>query len=326
MGVKDMDGNSEKFVASQSLAAVFECLKSTKQAAAKEIASATGLSFPTVMSMIRIGLDCGMIVKGEMAGSTGGRCAQIYRCNPDWVQILLLRVDTYEIEYEVRNVLGERLSGGKHSADAARLIDAIADITERAKMIYPHLNLCAVAMPCVVADGTIVDWYRNKELNGVDIGGTLGKRCGVKFLIFHDMKAYAVAGEKYCGEHCHSSASILLDKNSVGMGLMLDGKPLAGYNGCAGELRSLPVGVSGASNLVHTAVKLIQSVTAVYNPQYVVLYLPRKQEKFEAIKRAAQKNIPPYALPEIVAAGDHWLEDVFEGLYMCCLKHIKDML
>lgn len=316
----------DKFVASQSLVTVFEYLKEVKQAAAKDISAATGLSFPTVMSMIRIGMDCGMIAKGELADSTGGRCAQIYRCNPAWMEILLIRVSANELQYEIRNVLGEKLSGGKQTLSATDIIDTIADLTERFKLIYPNLTVCAVALPCVVTDGVIVDWRRNKTLNGTNFAGVLSDRCGIRFLILNDMKVFALAGEKYCKSKCHSSATVYLDKNALGMGLMLDGKPVEGFSGCAGELGSLPIGLSASGNQTHTVVKVIQSIVAVFNPQYVVLYMARRQEKIAAIIKAVQKAVPAYAMPQIVSAGDDWAGDVLEGLYLSCLRHVKEIL
>lgn len=147
----------------------------------------------TVKKCVQQAMDCGMIREGEIADSTGGRKAKQYEIEKTYQYFLLLILDNNDLfcrvyDFRLTCVRSEsvHIEIPEYRAVVYRLIgQPLRD--------YPVGTVC-LSLPCVVKDGVIVDWFYNREMQGVDLKKEIGQKYGVQVIVQNDMKL-SVLGE-----------------------------------------------------------------------------------------------------------------------------------
>jgi predicted NBD/HSP70 family sugar kinase len=215
-----------------------------------EIASATGLSKPTVGAAVRRLEQAGMIsALGPQHGRRGrSPIAYVVRDNSGFV--VGLDIGGTNIRAGAADVFGEPMHdeqepttkrGGR--ALAAQLLDIATRAVERGRATHERLLAIGISTPGVVdRDSGRVRLAYNVSSDGViDPLGAIGTRFGVPVLIDNNINLAAL-GEKTFGLARGISTMVFVGVGAgVGLGIVMHDELVRGAHGAAGEIGYLPL-------------------------------------------------------------------------------------
>lgn len=290
-----------------SLGDVVDYLKKNQKCTIADIVEATGLSHPTVAHALRLAQEADVAVKKEIANSSGGRRAQIYALNPDFIHFALIVVREEGVVYQIRDFEGKVLSTVQKKCDKSDFIVALTRIVEGITIEDVLVETCAISLPCVVNGPMIEEWAR-LGLRKVNIVEQIETKTGVKVRIENDMKLFSLTGCQ--DEEGDIQVSLYVDKNSVGIGVSIDGKVFKGASGYAGEIKYCPNmgGVVGDK-----AVRAALNAIAMYNPHSMTIFA-QDTAKASSYVNAISKRLPEYLLPRFVIYDDYVVAQM-QGLW-----------
>lgn len=123
-------------------------------------------------------------------------------------------------------------------SDPSSIVDAIATIaSECLDAVGPAVGFAlAVPGPLDIENGRIIKSPNLPELNGLSITKEIEKRLNIPCLLENDATAATIGENKYGASRGFSNVIGVTLGTGVGGGLILDGKPLRGINGMAGEI------------------------------------------------------------------------------------------
>jgi glucokinase len=99
--------------------------------------------------------------------------------------------------------------------------------------------------PLDIENGKIIESPNLPELNGLSITNEIEKRLGIPCLLENDATAATIGENKFGASYGYSNVIGVTLGTGVGGGLILDGKPLRGINGMAGEIGHVCVEPNG---------------------------------------------------------------------------------
>jgi predicted NBD/HSP70 family sugar kinase len=215
-----------------------------------EIASATGLSKPTVGAAVSRLEQAGMIsALGPQHGRRGrSPIAYVVRDNSGFV--VGLDIGGTNIRAGAADVFGEPMHdeqepttkrGGR--ALAAQLLDIATRAVERGRATHERLLAIGISTPGVVdRDSGRVRLAYNVSSDGViDPLGAIGTRFGVPVLIDNNINLAAL-GEKTFGLARGISTMVFVGVGAgVGLGIVMHDELVRGAHGAAGEIGYLPL-------------------------------------------------------------------------------------
>lgn len=258
-------------------------------------------------SIMQIAIGNGAVVYDEVTDK--------YRVCAEYEYALLMRVGLHNVQYEVRDWTNTRRSGGIVHVSHAEVIAQIRQLVARMVLLYPQLRKCAIAMPCVMSDGVIVDWAKNPSWNGTELKRLIQSETPIEVSVENDMKVLASGARRTYRSHTLESAAVVcVDRKTYGVGLIAQGKVFAGKNGFAGEIAYLPLYLR-CHNPARTAIRIIRVLAGVFAPHEVLLYLPDRYR--ERVVRVLKKTLPYGAMPVLIGCADP-LQDMFCGLAAMC--------
>lgn len=283
-----------------SLGDVVDYLKKNQKCTIADIVEATGLSHPTVAHALRLAQEADVAIKREIATSSGGRRAQIYALNPDFIHYALIVVKEDGVVYQIRDFEGKALSNIQKKCDKNDFIVGLTRIVENIKIEDDLVELCAISLPCVVNGPMIEEWAR-LGLRKVNIVEQIETKTGVKVRIENDMKLLSLAGCHEDDQEGEIHVSLYVDKSSVGIGVSIDGKVFKGASGYAGEIKYCP----NMGGLVgDKAVRAALNAIAMYNPHSMTVFA-QDSAKASAYVNAISKRLPEYLVPRFVIYDDY---------------------
>ena len=89
---------------------VRSCMKGLGPVSKSSLARKTGLSFPTVSKTVDLLCESGEVEVAGTEGSSGGRCAALYRLNPMYALYLLLAVENDSVHWKLKDLEGNSLT------------------------------------------------------------------------------------------------------------------------------------------------------------------------------------------------------------------------
>ncbi len=215
-----------------------------------EIASATGLSKPTVGAAVGRLEQAGMISAiGPQHGRRGrSPIAYVVRDNAGFV--VGLDIGGTNIRAGAADVFGEMIhdelepttkAGGR--ALAAQLADVATRAVERGRATHDRLLAVAISTPGVVDrdTGRVRLAYNVSPDGALDPLSAVGSRFGVPVLIDNNINLAAL-GEKSFGLARGVSTMVFIGIGAgVGMGIIMHDELVRGAHGAAGEIAYLPL-------------------------------------------------------------------------------------
>ncbi|WP_151735450.1 ROK family protein [Paenibacillus tengchongensis] len=293
-------------------------LKSLGVATKASIARTTTLSVATCSTILNELLQTGEVIESDSGEFSGGRPAKQYQYNAGYAYVLLLIVRTeggiHAVTAVLANMLGESVMEETltYSEIDAGTIEALL---ERYIADYPDIQAVGIGIPGV-ARGGVIGICDVPALSGMDLGGRLEDKYGLKVTIENDMNL-TIYGfyrlQNYDEEK--TLAIVTFPRNHFpGAGFIVEGRILAGSTRFGGEVSYLPFGMSRAEQLqlMHTrdgfveiAVKTLISIIAIINPVSIVLTGDLFREHLlKTLEEACRREIPAEHMPQLILRQD----------------------
>lgn len=203
----------------------------------REIASLTGLSIPTVSSLIAELLDSGEVIVIPESVSTGGRPAELYALNPMFSVYLCLAIHNASLLLRCCDARGNMLFEREEAFAQTSGPEAIMERIEKVHTDYPGLRVVAISVPGAVLDGTILYIPDYPNLEGICLRKIIEDKAGVRIILENDVNVFVYAER----ERWDSLVHLLHTGNGPGAGVLVGAKLVGGTSGFAGEVNFLPV-------------------------------------------------------------------------------------
>ncbi len=235
-----------------NIQAVFRVASTMAPVSRDEIAAATGLSRPTVISLVAALVDQGLIRVAESrpARRTAGRIAVRYEPNPKAAYVVGIDVGGTKSHAGIADLAGEILAeeevattqaGG--TAVLAQIATLARSVAGRAGVEWGDVGILSLGTPGVENDDGTIRLADN--VNGLDrwpLSERLARRLGVPVVWENDVNVAAL-GEHLAGAARGCDNFVLLSIGTgLGMGVVIDGRIVRGWRGAAGEVAYLPIG------------------------------------------------------------------------------------
>ncbi|MEG1536531.1 MAG: ROK family protein [Clostridia bacterium] len=289
---------------------ILECAISKREVAIADIAELTNLSIPTVRKSIDYGVGEGIFLSKELAESTGGRKATIYALNKDYFYSIYFVLDNLNLMVTLQNFAEETVYHASKKIVIGNIINEICLDFETLCKRYNNIKLMCVALPCMVENGVIKEWFYAPSYKDVNVQEIFENKYNIKVLIENDMKSSVSALVK--DDEKSNISAVQFGHNGIGIGIVADGQILKGQNSFAGEIGYID-DINRNIMSVRYCAKIVRALICFCNPAEIVFYTSDRQNNIEKIVSVAMKYIPEYVRPQIVVS-DNYLDDILDGL------------
>lgn len=319
-------------IKSINIKSVLKTLSEHESITKSDIAKYTGLSFPTVSTVIEHLIYKNEVNEVGVEDSIGGRCAKKYSLNPMYVVSLLLYLEGNKLNWIVSDFCRNKIASGNLNCKD-RILEEMDEIIYSIKSSYSQLASIVIGVASNVNNGKIMSHIEYKELQGVNITELFEEKYGIPVIIENDMNI-AIRGywDRHSSNDIEVVVNIYIGDNGMGASMIINGKVLKGKSNFAGELHYLPICDDnikyakegfGESDIVEYYGKVIQSYVSLINPNLIVLYNNVYiKGKLEDIKNYCKVRIPEEAMAKIILS-DEFKEDYEFGLSMMASELIS---
>ena len=234
-----------------------------------EIVELSGLSRPTVLSIIASLEADALIVAEKGRAGLVGRAPLLYSPNPKVAHVAGVDLGGSKIRAAVADlggtVVAERVvstdrRGGTYVVD--QIHAELQLLVDEAGLEWSSVRQITVGTPGVLGPAGRIELAGNiRNLDRIDVQGALDDRLGVDVCIENDVNLAAI-GEYWVGVGRRvKSLALLALGTGVGLGIIIEGRLLRGARGRAGEIAYLPLGddLSREEVLEHGAFELAVS-------------------------------------------------------------------
>lgn len=265
-------------------------LRAGEAMSAADLVESTGLSRPTVISILNDLESSGWVVRGTSDGGGLGRPASVWSLGEDvgivigtdiLVDSMLLVAATFG--GTILDARSSRLDQHRPEARLDTVVSAIESLRDACGDKGPLLHLAVSTTGVIDGDGRIVRSDLVPQWTGLDLGRTLSRRLDVPATVDNDINM-AAYGE-FCQRRQHgrldTDADMLLVRMTRGLhtGLILDGQLHRGRTWNAGEISDvLDLRLDGDEmpddDWIDRAALTTGSVAAVIDPDVIVMSGP----------------------------------------------------
>lgn len=319
-------------IKSINIKSIIKALSEHEYITKSDIAKYTGLSFPTVSTIIEHLINKNEVNEVGVEDSIGGRCAKKYSLNPMYVVSLLICLEGNKLKWIVNDFCKNKIASGSLSCED-RILEEIDKIVYSIKSSYSQLVNIVIGVASNVNNGKVMSHIEYKELQGINITKYFEEKYGVPVVIENDMNV-AVRGywDRHSSNDFEVVVNIYIGDNGIGSSMIINGKVWKGKSNFAGELHYLPIcddNIKYAKegfreiDIVEYYGKIIQSYVSLINPNLIVLYNNVYiNGKLEDIKNYCKVRIPEESMAEIILS-DEFKEDYEFGLTMIASELIS---
>lgn len=299
-----LEHDTLKNIRNKNLSDILQVLRKKGPCSLARLTEQTEGGLTTVKKCVVQAIEFGMVCEGDTADSTGGRKAKLYFLNEKYQYFLFLIVDDNKLLCRICDFCFESVAEYSVTFAFNGFVKSVYRIIERASEKYNIGTVC-LALPCVLNNGVIMDWFYNPSAVGLDMKSDLESKYGINVVVQNDMKLTAIGECAKNGGNISNIATVQFGHNGVGVGETVNGNLLTGSTGFAGEvgytddLRKNIMGITFPA-------KIVRNIIIYLNPQLIVFYRSQRQNQFEKIFHAAVKGLPPYALPEFKVSDDYF--------------------
>ncbi len=298
-----VEQDSLKQIRNKHLSDILYELRAKGDCSLAELTESTDGGLTTVKKCVFQAMELGMILEGDIGASTGGRKAKRYLINKNYQYFLLIIVDNndllcriYDFEYKLCKTYSVQFQMDYY-------MDCVYKVIDRASEKY-NLGTVCLSVPCVIKDGVILDWYYNRQMQGVNIRKQLEDKYPFNIIVQNDMKLAVIGEGSRQKQNVKDLVTIQLGHNGIGMAEMVNGHLVEGCSGFAGEigftsdLRKNVMGIAYPAKIVRNAIIYV-------NPELIVFYKSDRQNNFNQIFSAAVKGLPDFAVPRFEVSDDY---------------------
>ena len=314
-------GNS--YLKERNLKILKRILFEKKTATKTELSNISSLSTVTVNSLVKVLVETGEFIEGELIQQKMGRPAVVYSFNYNFQKYLLLSIQEEKnklyINTAITNMAGEITDGKLYSFENIEM-QAIIEIIDEAIKGNNSIAAIGISIPGQTKDEKIfVSW--NEKLNGWNLKKEISAKYDIPVKIENDANlvtvGYCIKNNVYSRE---SVVGIYFPKDSLpGASIFWNGKIFTGKDGLAGEIKYLPDfinyrKITSADSVMEKLINTIVLFNSIVAPGLFIIYAENINEgEFqkkifdnEIIKR--QPNVP------VIKVVDTFGEDIITGL------------
>lgn len=206
-----------------------------------DIAKYTGLSFPTVSTVIEYLIEINEVVEVGFKDSLGGRCAKKYSLNPMYACSLLLYLEGRKINWIVNDFCMKKIDSEIVNISGC-ILEEIDNIVSLVKSRYSQLASIIIGVASNIKDGKLTSKIEYSELQGIDIIKYFSDKYSIPVDIENDMNI-AIKGywERHNNKNIESVVNVYMGDNGIGSSMILGGHVWKGSSNFAGELHYLPI-------------------------------------------------------------------------------------
>lgn len=215
-----------------------------------ELIDATGLSAPTIGSLVADLIREGLLTDLGSAPSRGGRRPSSMELNASSVVAGAIDLGPTRTRLALANLRGERVAHrviptprmAAPEALLGRLADELIGLFRQARLPRERLVSVAAGAPGPVDRGVVVYAPNLDGWSRVPMGHLLRERLGVPVHVENDTNL-AVMGERWCGAaRDHDNCVFLIFGTGIGAGILVNGHLYRGHHSLAGEIGWMCVG------------------------------------------------------------------------------------
>lgn len=230
---------------------VLEIILNNGEITRPAIARKTGLSLPTIASLVESMERIGLIREQRMVSGEVGRPATLYSANPNAGYVFAVDLGGIEIRAGITNLVGEVISesveqtnGGNPSVLMDKFARLYRRLLQKSGFEKNTVGVACVGVPGVWNSKTdkIDAAYNLPMLNEIPLRATIQQVLDLPLIIENDVNLAAI-GESWKGVAQDYDTFVTFSIGTgIGMGIVIDGEVYRGKNGAAGEIGLLPIG------------------------------------------------------------------------------------
>lgn len=217
------------------------------------LAERTGISLPTISSLVVDLERLGLVDDLGVASGSLGRPAHLYGIVPTAGHVVALVLDGEAVRAGVADLRGRTLEQRSVVLDddrpeglVARLGRLREELLAAAELDARSIGIVSLGVPGVwrAATDTVTDVPSVPALAGMHPRAALVARTGTEVIVENDVNLAAL-GERRVGAARGVDDFVVISVGSgAGMGVVIDGELFRGHSGAAGELALLPIGAN----------------------------------------------------------------------------------
>lgn len=282
-----------------------------------ELASLTGLTFPTVSSAVKDLVGSGEVTELESI-SVGGRPGAVFQLNEKYQYILCAYINELKLFIRIydacKNKCEEFETAITPTINPQQLIAIFKEVKER----YASLSIISLGIPGVVLGGVIKHLPYLPDLEDVDFKTCLQEELDITAFIENDINAIVLAEQHNYKDMAH----IILNSGCIGAGIMLNGQLIRGAHGCAGELEFI---CDEKTDCIEALTQAILAVTCVVDIADIsVSGLGIDDAMLDKLKENIGMHIPQNRIPNI-----HFVPDLnklyYQGLLNIAMEFCENL-
>ena len=318
-----MNDAGNNYLKERNLKILKRILFEKKTATKTELSNISTLSTVTVNSLVKVLVETGEFIEGELIQQKMGRPAVVYSFNYNFQKYLLLSIQEEKnklyINTVITNMAGEITDRKLYSFENIEM-QAIIEIIDEAVKGNNSIAAIGISIPGQTKDEKIfVSW--NEKLNGWNLKKEISSKYDIPVKVENDANlvtvGYCIKNNIYSRE---SVVGIYFPKDSLpGASIFWDGKIFTGKDGLAGEIKYLPEfinyrKITSADSVIEKLINTIVLFNSITAPGLFIIYAENiNEDEFqkrvydnEIIKR--QPNVP------VIKVADTFGEDIITGL------------
>lgn len=302
-GIVLVEQDTLKNIRNKNLSDILQVLRDKGACSLAELTKNTDGGLTTVKKCVFQAMDFGMIIEGDIAESTGGRKAKQYLINENYQYFLFVIIDNNDLHFEIQNFKFECVENYSVHFELNEFFETICKNTDEIVKKYDVGTIC-ISLPCVVKDGTILDWYYNPNVNGFDLKTAIETKYKLNTIIQNDMKLTVLGESTKDRQNTKNIITMQFGHNGIGVGEMANGHLLEGSAGFAGEVGFINDLRKNIMSISYPA-KIVRNAIVFLNPEIIVFYKSDRQNQFKEIFDKAVAGLPYYAVPRFEISNDY---------------------
>ncbi|MGG3505504.1 ROK family protein [Paenibacillus lautus] len=302
-----------------------------------ELSDRLGISFPTVSKVLEQMAQEGEVTLLGLDESSGGRRANRYAFNPDYMLGLAVYYEKEQSVYTIFNWNGDLIERKAEDGILQLGPEALASQLGSSIHRYPKIRSIAVGMPAAVRDGVIFHVPLYGTFQDYDLKSYLENLFSIPVIVENDMNAAVLGYQSLSRSEEASLVYVYLGHNGPGAGLLINGNVVRGRTFFTGEIGYVPMSKdnnfhdvldrksSVMSSLIEPDEEQIDALsrlsaafTAILNPDAILWcehnLLPAT---LLSVKDRASAYVPKRHLPEMLLR--EWEHDYIAGLQRLAL-------
>ena len=309
---------------------VLSVLLTMKTATRRQLAQRTGLSQPTVNSIVQELENIGVAQPGNFAASAGGRRPQCYTLQTDYLRAATIRVLSRSLEYAVVTIDGTVILRNSWAvADSENHLKALISLLKTLLKQDNGIRVISIGVPGVVGPGGALHAISQiPELEGVSLAHELEKRFNLPVYVENDMNLVALGSVA-----ADSGSAKLTDMvfvhigEGVGAGIVMGGQIIRGHSSFAGEIAYMVIPGDGNKSLENIEKEetlefllsqtdnikeqaqlisgMIISIICLLNPPVISFEsIYAGEEMLRHLRQECEKHLPHWTIPSFQLMAD----------------------